>query len=128
MVFMTYVGSAVGREVVASSHHDHANGSEKNHEQETLGTTPEIENLGQGNVDSSSHAAGNDLDNGNERVRLPLTAGVGNKSVIDLALEAIGEVDQPHAARELVQSSIASRQIHTRRIRQPEPSCSRPGW
>jgi hypothetical protein len=99
---MTYDGGTVGGEVSASSHHDHTNGSKNDHEEEAFSTTPDIEDLGQGNVDSSSHAVGDDANDGNERVRLPLTAGVGNKSVIDLTLETVGEVDQPHATRLLV--------------------------
>ena len=102
---MTYIGSAVGREVVAGSHHDHSNGSEENHEEETLSTTPKIENLGQRDVDGGSHTVGDNTNDGNERVRLPFTAGIRDQSVVDLALETVGEVDQPHATKVSVQRS-----------------------
>lgn len=102
---MTYIGSAVGREVVAGSHHDHSNGGEENHEEETLSTTPKIENLGQRDVDGGSHTVGDNTNDGNERVRLPFTAGIRDQSVVDLTLETVGEVDQPHATKLSVQRS-----------------------
>ncbi|KAI6774201.1 hypothetical protein HG531_001050 [Fusarium graminearum] len=57
---------------------------EEDHEEEALSTAPEIENLGQRDVDSGSHTVGDDTDDGHERVRLPLTACVGKQSVVDL--------------------------------------------
>jgi hypothetical protein len=81
---------------VASSHKSHTKSSNQHHEEETLSTSPKIENLGQRNEDGGVHAAGDNTDNGNQRVRLPLADSVGLESPSNAGLESVGEVDEPH--------------------------------
>lgn len=95
----SYSGGAVSGKVAAGSHHGHTNGGKDDHEEETLSSAPDVEDLGQGNVDSSSHDVGDSADDGHDGVRLPLARGVGGQGVENLGLETVDEVDEPHATR-----------------------------
>ena len=95
---MTYGSGTVGGEVATSSHHSHTNGSKSDHEKETFSTTPDIEDLGQGNVDSGSHAVGYNANDGNERVQLEAADNVRGQAPGDVRLEGVDEVEREHAA------------------------------
>lgn len=47
----SYICRAEGRQVMASSHHDQTSRGQDGHHQETLRSTPDVEDLGEGNVD-----------------------------------------------------------------------------
>ena len=87
---------------MAAGHHSHADGSHDDHEEETFSTAPKIEDLGQRDEDSGLHAAGHDVDDGDEGVRLPFADGVRLQRPVDARLEAVCEVDEPHAVDSLL--------------------------
>jgi hypothetical protein len=88
----TYVGSTESGQVVASSHHDQSNGGAECHEGETLGTTPDVHNFTKRNVTSSRDGIGNNVDDTQQGVRIPVTCQVGNQVAQDGALEGIDKV------------------------------------
>lgn len=57
MFFFTYIGSAISRQVVADGHEDQPELAEGHHGEIALGSTPDIESLGQRNEDGGSHGA-----------------------------------------------------------------------
>lgn len=81
---------------MAGGHENHAQRRKANHEEEALSSTPDIEDLGQRDVDRGGHGARHNANDRNERVGVKVTAGVGNQVVENLALEPIGEVQEPH--------------------------------
>lgn len=91
----TYISSAESRQVVASGHDDHAQRREDGHEQETLGTTPDIEDLGQRDEDCCRKAVADDVDGRQERVRFKVGSHVGKQVTDDGGLEGVDEVEAP---------------------------------
>jgi hypothetical protein len=102
----TYIGGAKRLEVLAGGHHDHAQGCEGAHDGEALGTTPRVEDLGQGNEAGRSDGIGDDEDDVEQRVGFKVARDVGNQTVQDRTLERIDEVEQPDAARCQLVSSL----------------------
>lgn len=99
-----YLRSAVSTNVLTDSRQNKAQCRKAGHEGETDGTVPEIENLGQGHVNSSSHYCRDNADEGDEGVRLEVTRDVGRQGAVDRLIEAIDEVQKPHPAGMLTRS------------------------
>lgn len=91
----TYVGSTESGQILASSHHNQTDGGAEDHEGETFGTTPDIHDFTNGNVTSRSDGIGDDVDDIQQGVRVPVTGHVGNQVAEDGALEGIDEVQHP---------------------------------
>ena len=62
------LGGGIGLHVLAGGHHDEADGHERDHDGETLGSAPDIQNLGEGKLEKSSDNVGHDVGSGSKRV------------------------------------------------------------
>lgn len=92
------VGGAEGGQVVAGRHEHQAERGEDGHDQEALGTAPDVQDLGHGDEDGGRHGAGDDVDDVQQRVGLEVARDEGEQAREDGALERIDEVDEPDAA------------------------------
>lgn len=99
-----YLRSAVSTNVLANSRQDKAQCRKAGHKCETDGTIPQVEDLGQGHVNSSSHYCRYNADEGDEGVRLEVTRDVGRQGAVDGLVEAIDEVQKPHPTGMLTRS------------------------
>lgn len=77
IIIATYICCAEGLQVMANRHQHQAKGCRDGHEQEALRSAPEVEDLCQGNVDGGREGISHDIDDIEQRVRFPITRGVG---------------------------------------------------
>lgn len=90
------LGGAEDGEGAGARHEHEAERCECDHQGETLGATPEVEDLGHGNVCCGRHAGGDYGDDGEEGVFFPFAGDVRGEVAEDGGLEAIDEVEKPH--------------------------------
>lgn len=84
------------------SHKDQTQSSKASHEKETFGSTPDVKNLGQGDIDGSGHGVGDDVDDGQERVILELAGDERSQTASNRNLECIDKVEREHPKQSLV--------------------------
>lgn len=91
-----HLGGAESRQARAGRHKDEPQCREGDHEEKALGAAPQVEHLGQWDVDGGAHGVGDDVDDGEERVRFEGARGEGDEVVEDRRLECVDEVEEPH--------------------------------
>ena len=89
--------SAKDGESAGAGHEHEAERWKRDHQGETLSTTPEVKNFGHRYVGCRGHAGGNYGDDGEEGVFFPFAGDVRGEVAEDRGLEAIDEVEEPHA-------------------------------
>lgn len=89
------LGSSVGLDTVTSSHHDETNGQAEKHGAETLRTTPDIEDLGERELEQTTDQAGHDAGGGRQGVEVEGTGNVRVETGGHAGLEGIDEVEDP---------------------------------
>lgn len=95
--FRTYLCCAICGEVLASRHHDETQQREHQHQGESDGSVPEIENLGDRHRASRAHDVRHGADDGEERVSLESTRDVGREVGRETGFEGPDEIHRPHA-------------------------------
>jgi hypothetical protein len=101
------LGSAECLDAVAGSHHDQTDSQQEDHDREALGTTPDIENLGEGKTSETRDEVGDDTSRCGQRVQVEATGDVGLENACDLLLQGVHNVDQVDAG--VVQVSLLLR-------------------
>lgn len=91
---MIYLSSSIGFNILASCHHDKTKGRKEGHQSEPFRTTDQIDELGEGKLDYTSHDAGYDRSGTRERKQVERRSDIGGKVILDLLLHRYNEEDQ----------------------------------
>ena len=91
------LGSTECLDAVAGSHHDQTDSQEEDHDRETLGATPDIENLGERKASETRDEVGNDTGRCGQGVQVEAAGDIGLEDACDLLLQGVHEVDQVDA-------------------------------
>ena len=88
---------------MATSHHNQAHYSNQDHDDEPSCPIPQVQDLSDWHQTRRTHDAGDDRDDGQQRVLRETTCNIGRQIRSQTAVEVIGKVYQPHTIFSLVQ-------------------------
>lgn len=83
---------------MTSSHQNQSQRRKHGHDQEPLGATPHIHDLGQRDVNRRAHGGSDDIDDIEQGVGLEFGGDEGEEVAEDGGLEGVDEVEEPDAA------------------------------
>lgn len=88
------VGADVGLHVLASSLHDETDDDEDKHENETLDTAPDVNDLGQGQGTAAAENGSDNADAGQETVLVEAGCDVGVEGALNGDEQGVNEGNQ----------------------------------
>lgn len=92
----TYLSSTIRRDVIAASHHDQPHDGNHQHDDEPGDSIPQVQHLGDGHQARGAHDAGDDRNDGQQRMLGETAGDVGAQVGRQAAVEVVDEVHQPH--------------------------------